>query len=127
MLSGAFFGALLLATSSLVSAACPPAPVGSSIYTVDPITVTTKSGGKASDISFTINTGSGTIACTPDRSLLDRFEEGERFECKGLGNGRYEFAYYKGTQNAIWLRFDGYLYVHTSFVSKHPHLSSSND
>jgi len=120
MLSLTSLTTLLLATCSSISAAalqdrqtsCPAAPTSSSLFRVGEMTVTTKSNGKVSDIKFSIAktaTGKFDLVCTPDTGLLSGFSGGKRFECDGLGNGKYEFAYYGGTSNALWLRYDGLL------------------
>ncbi|KAJ9609716.1 hypothetical protein H2200_006044 [Cladophialophora chaetospira] len=112
---------LLLAGTSTISAAaiaerqtsCPAAGTSSSLYRVQDMTVTTKSSGKVSDIKFSIAksaTGKVDVVCKPDTGLIGGFSGGKRFECDGLGNGKYEFAYYGGTSNALWLRYDGLLH-----------------
>ena len=69
--------------------------------------VVTNKNGKASDISFDIAksvTGKKALTCTPDTGIITGFKGGKRFECDGLGNGNYKFAYFGSGQNALWLR-----------------------
>jgi hypothetical protein len=100
------------------SCACPPAPTSSISYRIDNLTVDKKGSGSASGLSFDIaqsTTGAKALTCKPEigivSGIVSGFKEGKRYECDGFGNGKYEFAYFGGKQNALWLQYDGLLYV----------------
>ena len=75
--------------------------------------VTLKSNGKAKTLQFDIaksTTGSVALTCKPDLGVSGTvfgFKEGKRYECDGLGNGKYEFAYFGQKESALWLQYDG--------------------
>jgi hypothetical protein len=104
------------------SSGCPPAPTGSTDYRIDNLTVDRKGSGSASGISFDIarsTTGAKAITCKPEigfvSGIVSGFKEGKEYECDGFGNGKYKFAYWGPSKNALWLQYDGLTYVVLGF------------